>query len=269
MLCTLLMLGLSAMSLVMSEGRPLEAARLKEASGLLVSTTYPGILWSHNDSGDAARLYALDATTLELVASVRVRGAKNVDWEDITYHNGQIVIGDFGDNANHRDDLTLYVIDEPNPYKDRRVSTTSSWTFEYDDRASAGDVQNFDCEAVFSFGGALYLLTKHRSDWDTTLYRLNGSVAQKIATYPIGGMVTAADSDGQRIAVLTYTAVYLFEPKESSNLFEGEVRVKQLGLLGQVEGIAFDGEEVLIISEGQNRRSGNLFTVPLSEFEPI
>ena len=33
---------------------------LRESSGLAVSRTQPGVLWSHNDSGDAPTLYAID-----------------------------------------------------------------------------------------------------------------------------------------------------------------------------------------------------------------
>ena len=33
---------------------------LRESSGIAVSRTQPGVLWSHNDSGDAPTLYAID-----------------------------------------------------------------------------------------------------------------------------------------------------------------------------------------------------------------
>ena len=33
---------------------------LRESSGLGVSQSYPGVFWTHNDSGDGPRLYAID-----------------------------------------------------------------------------------------------------------------------------------------------------------------------------------------------------------------
>ena len=33
---------------------------VRESSGLAVSRAYPGVFWTHNDSGDRPRLYALD-----------------------------------------------------------------------------------------------------------------------------------------------------------------------------------------------------------------
>ncbi len=247
------------------QGRHFENDRLDEASGLLVSQMYPGVLWSHNDAGDKARLYALDAKTLKLISRIKIKRADNVDWEDISYHNGQIVIADTGNNKNRRDDLTLYFIDEPNPYHDRRTRIKGMNRFVYEDQHSNPKLKNYDCEALFSFHNRLYLLTKHRSDTDTTLYFVDKGVAKKIADYPIGGKVTAADSDGKRIAVLTYESLYLFEPNsEATNLFEGSVRRIVFGDIGQVEGVALEGEYIHIISE-----DGDFFSLHVTDLEQL
>jgi len=37
-----------------------QSPRLIESSGVAVSHTYPGVLWTHNDSGDGPYLYATD-----------------------------------------------------------------------------------------------------------------------------------------------------------------------------------------------------------------
>ena len=42
---------------------------LRESSGLAISRTQPGVLWSHNDSGDGPNLYAIDISG-KLLASV-------------------------------------------------------------------------------------------------------------------------------------------------------------------------------------------------------
>ena len=53
---------------------------LRESSGLAASRAHPGVFWSHNDSGDGPRLYAID-TTAALLGVVEVEGARAVDWE--------------------------------------------------------------------------------------------------------------------------------------------------------------------------------------------
>ena len=47
---------------------------IDESSGIVMSRQYPGIFWTHNDSGDLARLFAVRANG-QLVAQVRVKGA--------------------------------------------------------------------------------------------------------------------------------------------------------------------------------------------------
>src|SRR5467141_1797430 len=37
-----------------------QSPRLVESSGVAVSRAYPGVLWTHNDSGDGPYLYATD-----------------------------------------------------------------------------------------------------------------------------------------------------------------------------------------------------------------
>ena len=54
---------------------------LRESSGLAISRTQPGVLWSHNDSGDGPNLYALDISG-KLLGVFRVNGAMARDWED-------------------------------------------------------------------------------------------------------------------------------------------------------------------------------------------
>jgi hypothetical protein len=55
----------------------LRAPRLIESSGAAPSHSFPGVIWTHNDSGDDARLYATDSAGDDL-GSVLVAGALNV-----------------------------------------------------------------------------------------------------------------------------------------------------------------------------------------------
>jgi hypothetical protein len=101
----------------------LGAAGITESSGVAVSHRHRGVLWTHNDSGDGPFLYAVDSTGRRL-ATVRVRGAAMVDWEDVAlgpcpdvggHHptTDCLYIGDIGDNGGRRAYVTLYVVREP------------------------------------------------------------------------------------------------------------------------------------------------------------
>jgi hypothetical protein len=265
--------------------RRIDAPAVQECSGIIQSRRQPGVLWVHNDSGDSARFFALDANGA-LLAEVRVDGARNVDWEDITTDDaGHLYIGDFGNNRNMRRDLCVYVVDEPDVLGAKvpllRVPVLRTLRFRYADQTAFpdGDRLNFDCEAMFWEGGALWLLTKHRSDIRTTLYRLDPNssaeqVLEPLAGADIGSPVTAAglSRDGRFLAVLSYQYIHLFERPSGAR---GDASGARSGSSGagassgggagrtfidwpshatliegrQCEGLCFDGDRVLFTNE--------------------
>ena len=98
---------------------------ITESSGIVRSRHHAGIYWTHNDSGDTARIFSLrlDGTSHNPREPDRPYGgilfldAGNVDWEDIaTDDRGNLIIGAFGNNANARRDLAVYLFPEPVPY---------------------------------------------------------------------------------------------------------------------------------------------------------
>src|SRR5438309_1605081 len=62
-------------------------AGLTEASGVAASRNNPGVLWTHNDSGHPAQIYALD-TQGRLLGTYAVPG--NTDNEDIAIGPGPV-----------------------------------------------------------------------------------------------------------------------------------------------------------------------------------
>src|SRR5712691_4960515 len=70
----LLLLTLQSIPSVALTGT-LQSPRVKESSGIAASRAHPGVLWTHNDSGDDAYVYATDLTGADR-GSVRIRGAR-------------------------------------------------------------------------------------------------------------------------------------------------------------------------------------------------
>ena len=60
----------------------IQESELDEASGLAASRRYADVLWSHNASGDEARIFALE-TSGDALGILAVQGADFIDWEDI------------------------------------------------------------------------------------------------------------------------------------------------------------------------------------------
>jgi hypothetical protein len=239
-----------------------EAPAIDESSGIAASRQEPGMYWTHNDSGGAPVLYALDGTGRLVGAPVRLLGATNVDWEDIAADDaGNLWVADIGNNLNSRTDLCLYVVPEPDPRTQDRVRVARAIAIRYPDQFLFPPPElDFDAEALFVAHGKPYVLTKHRGNSTTRLYRLDSpsdglsAPLTLLASFDIGGMVTAADAspDGRRIVVLTYTAVWIFEAREGDDYFGGAIRWLPIRAL-QCEGVCFDADGSLVITNEQGQ----------------
>lgn len=255
----------------------LEFEPIDEASGLVKSRQWADLFWTHNDSGDDARIFPINGNGLIVkpewmqdYQGIEIPNAVNVDWESIaTDDAGNLIIGDIGNNSNTRRDLTVYFVPEPYPSETVITGAQRQISFYYPDQDSLpSSVKNFDAEAMFWKNGKLYILTKHRSDTYTKLYRFDEMEPFKsnpltlVGYFDIQNMVSGADIslDGTRLAVLTYDAIWVFEVDAASDsFFEGSVYWLPIQAK-QCEAICFDGDELLIANEQRD-----LYRVPLSD----
>jgi hypothetical protein len=84
------------------------SSHLSEISGLVrIDNRY----FAHNDGGDEANLYEIDIKTGEILRTILLIGAQNIDWEDIARDSQFIYVGDIGGNNSAREDLTVYKVD--------------------------------------------------------------------------------------------------------------------------------------------------------------
>lgn len=91
---------------------------LLEVSGLAASRDHPGVLWTHNDSGDGPTVYALTPAGRHL-GTYTLSGASAVDWEDMAIGPGPdlsrdyLYLADAGNNGLYRNTVTLLRVPEP------------------------------------------------------------------------------------------------------------------------------------------------------------
>jgi len=253
-------------SILLTPYSKLSFAPIKEASGLVKSRLQENVFWTHNDSGDRPRIFPvikdgdiIKANSTKHYSGVFLENAKNVDWEDITTDDkGNLIIGDCGNNKNKRKNLAFYIINEPLPTQSTTAKIIKKIPFYYPDQQGfPPENRNFDSEAIFWARGKIYLLTKHRSDNFTKLYRLDSVDPSKsnpltlISRFEIHDQVTAADAslDGKKLVVLTFSAVWLFEVSDSSdNYFAGKISYLPISA-NQCEAICFDDNSLIIANE--------------------
>ncbi|MEO6227171.1 MAG: hypothetical protein ABIO61_04845 [Thermomonas sp.] len=238
---------------------------LDEVSGFAASHAHSDVLWTINDSGNPARLYAISLRGTKL-AQFEVEGAKNVDWEDLASFDldgkHYLLVADTGDNGGRRKSVTIYVFEEP--AKLANASLRPAWTIH----ARWPDGPR-DCEAVAvdATAGKILLISKKRQppelfvlpladpegawreprrigrlrgvpDADPDIQRSDPTMA-KLFT-----QVTAADvsPDGRTLAVLTYGSV-LFYRRETGEDWAAAVtrdpEAHDVPLIPQAEALAW------------------------------
>jgi hypothetical protein len=105
-----------------------------EASGLVASWQKHGVGWMIRDSGKPASLYSLRFMNgRPIVREVKVLGADNTDWEDITYSVGKDGRGRLWiiESMQKGRDPFIYEIVEPDPYKATWVRLHMRHRFKY------------------------------------------------------------------------------------------------------------------------------------------
>jgi len=120
-----------------------ESYLINEASGLAASRQNTDVFWINNDSGDSARLFALNREGTHL-GIYNITGASAIDWEDIAIGPGPsldehyLYIGDIGDNSAARSAIVVYRVPEPTVAADQapvnvNVYGAESITLQYPD----------------------------------------------------------------------------------------------------------------------------------------
>ena len=254
--------------------------QLKESSGIAVSRRHPGVLWTHNDSGDAAAVYAVDLKG-NILGLLEFQGVAAEDWEDIAVgvcpggRGTCIYVADTGDNRERRDDVSLYITPEPQEFRGRRQVPVHRVVLRYPDGP-----RDVEALAIRKSGEAL-LVTKGRSG-PVDLYRIDASaLAQGVASVDrwttldivpqrmIGRLVTGAalDESDELLAVRTYTQIFFFRLSP----FPGTVALEGTCWLGayepQGEAVDFLDDSTLVLSsEGAKGRPAGLSRVRCGSF---
>lgn len=229
---------------------------IRECSGIAKSRQSKDTFWVHNDSSGGSQIFAISKDGSFLAAFPTL--FSNVDWEDLTTdHSGNLYLGDFGNFNNTRRNLAIHVLKEPLEIDSPATIGGTTYRFEYPDQTEFPPKRRiYDCEAIFWAQGELFLLTKSLGDTYTRLYCFESFKPSQInkptliGKFDIGPRVTGADAstDGQKLAVLTTSSVWVFErPESSRNYLEGFARTARIRA-GQCEAICWADEDTLIIT---------------------
>ncbi len=192
---------------------------VSESSGLACSRRQAGLFWTHNDSGDAARIYLFDRQGRDLGSSTLVK-VFMYDCEDIVSFEeagkSYLLLGDVGNNLLAANVVWLHLVEEPpvdvkHGVKVDRTPVVQTILVRYEDEAHNCEAMGLDPTSK-----TVLLATKERG-MGSRVYALRwpkeptnqGQIARLIATIDVPP-VTAIDvsPDGRRAVVVTYGNAY-------------------------------------------------------------
>src|SRR3954447_22855493 len=145
--------------------------RITESSGVAASARRDDVVFTHNDSGDSARFFAVDRRGCTS-ASYNVAGVDAVDWEDMARGPApdgtpSLFLADIGDNNAGRGEIAVHRVPEPEmgpaasgtgdcPPAAEQTVTPTTFRFTYEDG-------KHDAETllVHPRTGQLFIVTKN------------------------------------------------------------------------------------------------------------
>ncbi len=200
----------------------IEAKEINEASGLAASRLMPGVLYTHNDSGDRTRVFAIDDQGA-LLATIVLDGVTARDCEDIATGVGPkegtayLYLADIGDNNAEHKVSRIYRFPEPEIQLSDRgqvivIDAVETIAFTYPD--GPRDAETLLADPVT---GDLFIVSKR--DEPCRLYRLpfpqkSGMLmtAEAAGVLPLT-LAVAGDlsADGGEILIKNYLTVFYWK----------------------------------------------------------
>ena len=227
--------------------------RITESSGLAASLLHPGVLWTHNDSGDDPRIFAIapDGST---AATYTLPDAPARDWEAISGGrdaDGRPVlwIGDIGDNLGVWRSVRVLQVREPEVLRDGALE----WT-QYDLAYPDGS-RNAEALLADPATGRLLVASKETSGAGlyvapAPLVAGSRNTLRRVGDVPSVITDGAFTADGSRVALVDYVYAWVYR-WTGDGLAPDPERIL-LPARGQGESVAWadDGSALLVGSEG-------------------
>ncbi|MEQ6123604.1 SdiA-regulated domain-containing protein [Pseudotenacibaculum sp. MALMAid0570] len=260
---------------------------LEEVSGIQYDAKEDAF-WMLNDSGNKPSVYLVSKQG-KIVRELKI-DAQNNDWEDITMDaEGNLYVGDFGNNENKRKDLHILKVKKEDLDNKGKIKVEKIY-FSFPEQKKFPPKKKkkyYDVEAFFEWKGSFYIFTKSRVKNEigrTFLYRVNNIQNYKSSeTYGVFEAeliadfttcpdqycwITAADisKDGKKVVLINHKSAWVFTGFTGDNFFSGSVKEYPFEYESQKESITFQNKTSLFIADEENGMEGrNLYQLEIKE----
>lgn len=244
--------------------------KLKEVSGIALSQDQKTI-WAIEDAGNKNVVYGLNRQG-NLTTDVLVENADNNDWEDITKDAaGNIYIGDFGNNENDRQNLSILKLDlKSDSQKSTKVIQTTK--FHYEGQTEFPPKKSnllYDCEAFVEKDGNFYLFTKNRSkgfDGTFLVFQVpnkEGDFKAKLVGklkleggYTDAAITSASINSNNQIALLNHKNINVLSGFTANDFSSAKIQKIPLNHNSQKEAVVFVDDKTLLIADEKDKKTG-------------
>ena len=219
----------------------IESDDIQEASGIVSSLTNDNVIWTHNDSGDSNRIFAMDTAGKHL-GEYFLNNSENRDWEDMAIGPGPeeglhyLYVGDIGDNFSQNDIKHIYRVIEPqldssSNTNSIQLDNVESISFQYEDG-------NRDAETLIidPLTKDIIIISKRETSavhiyslpfpQDTDAI-LTANLIMKKDFYPNNDFITSQwivggdiSHDGKEILVKSYTDIFYFSRTSNQSFYD-------------------------------------------------
>ena len=217
------------------------------------------LYWVIEDAGNDNNLFALNSKG-NIEKTITITNAKNKDWEDLaTDSEGNIYIGDFGNNNHKRKEFVIYKVLNTNLSQEKTEAEII--TFKLPKNAKSQDFESF-----FLWNNYFYVFSKNERHTDVFKIKnkTGGHVAELITTNKFKGKnnkITSADisKDGKTIILLNHDKVWKLSNFKAEDFFGGEIEALDFKHDSQKEGVYFLNNKTIIITDETNKHDGNIY----------
>lgn len=249
--------------------------KLHEASGLAASVNNPGMLWTHNDSGNGADVFLIDQK-MNIKLTCTLAKVKNRDWEDIAVGPGPepgknyVYVADIGDNMARHQYKMVYRFEEPvlDPAQQKvTITQFDTITFQLE-----GEVKDTEALMVNPRNKNIYIISKREKP--VYLYELkypystkDTLTATQITALPYSYIVAADFSaDGKEVIMKNYKNVYYWkvDDRPIADVLKGKpyILIYKEEPQGEAVTFAHDGSGYYTLSEKVTGEKSYLYFYP-------